>query len=36
MNETTTIADARAAQAPEMDVLFQPYRLGPSTCGILT
>src|SRR4030088_520763 len=30
MNETTTIARTpRAAQAPDTDVLFQPYRLGP-------
>src|ERR1700720_3855981 len=30
MNETTTIARTpRAAQAPNPDVLFQPYRLGP-------
>ena len=30
MNETTTIARTpRAAQAPNTDVLFLPYRLGP-------
>src|ERR1700689_4132721 len=30
MNEATTIARTpRAAQAPKMDVLFVPYRLGP-------
>src|ERR1700722_19948227 len=30
MNETTTIARTpRAAQAPDTDALFQPYRLGP-------
>src|ERR1700722_15830852 len=30
MNETTTIARTpRAAQAPDTDVRFQPYRLGP-------
>src|SRR3982074_1378067 len=30
MNETTTIARTpRAAQAPDADVLSQPYRLGP-------
>src|ERR1700761_5449449 len=30
MDETTTIARTpRAAQAPNMDVLFLPYRLGP-------
>ena len=30
MNETTTIARTpRAAQGPNTDVLFQPYRLGP-------
>jgi hypothetical protein len=30
MDETTTIARTPSpAQAPELDVLFQPYRLGP-------
>ena len=30
MDETTTIARTpRAAQAPNTDVLFLPYRLGP-------
>ncbi len=35
MNEATTIArPPRAAQAPNAEVLFLPYRLGPFTCGI--
>jgi hypothetical protein len=35
MDEATTIErTARVAEVPDIDLLFQPYRLGPSTCAI--